>query len=239
MSETYSVVMALQDFMPVVLSSMGMLFLARLVAKQNANFGKAAHIAWVLTTLGGASKATWKLIMALTNGETNVAFFNDSLFYLMGAGFTVMAFMLWYVQREAVGRSVPQVGHPAVLPIVIVAGVSFASLGMAFARPDARTWYLLMLMLTTVGNFATAGLAIRQSLRQQDRVAAALFAFNVVAILMLTGMARIEPRTIPLEWASQISNTISNGAFAYAAYRVLTRVAETTRDVKTAAAFTQ
>lgn len=236
MNETYSVFMALQDYMPVALSSVGMFFLARFVARHSANYGKAAYIAWILTTLGGASKATWKLLMALSNGENSVLFLNDSLFYLMGAGFMVMAFMLWYVQREQGGRTVPMLGHPAVLPIAIVAGVSILSLVMGFARPESRTWYILMLMLTTVGNFATGGLAIRQSLRQQDRVAAALFAVNMVAILMLTGMARIEPRTIPLEWASQISNTLSNGAFAYAAYRLATRVAEARNTAKVATA---
>lgn len=235
MDENYSVIMALQDYMPVALSSVGMFYLARFVARHNANFGKAAYIAWILTTLGGASKATWKLLMALSEGANNVTFLNDSLFYLMGAGFTVMAFMLWYVQREASGRTVPAIGHPAVLPIAIVALFTALSLGMAVARPEARTWYIIMLALTTVGNFATGGLAIRQSLRQQDRVAAALFAFNLVAILMLTGMARIE-RTIALEWVSQISNTISNGAFAYAAYRVAMRVSEVVRSANVAAA---
>lgn len=236
MSENYSVVMALQDYMPVALSSAGMFWLSNVVARQNANFGLAARIAWILTTAGGASKATWKLLMALSDGQNNVLFLNDSLFYLMGAGFTVMAFMLWYTQREAQGRNVPKVGHPAVVPIALVALVTFASLGMAFARPEARTWYIMMLVLTTVGNFATGGLAIRQSLWQGDRFAAALFAFNLVAILMLTGMARIEPRTIPLEWASQISNTFSNGAFAYAAYRLANRVAEWHASAKVASA---
>lgn len=236
MNETYSVLMALQDYMPVVLSSLGMFFLARFIARQNENFGKAAYIAWILTTAGGTSKATWKLIMALTNGETNVLFLNDSLFYLMGAGFTVMAFMLWYVYRQANGLRIPALRHPAVVPILIVAGVSAASLAIGFSRPEARTWYILMLVLTTAGNFGTGVLAIRHSLRREDRVAAAMFAFNMVAILMLTGMARIEPRTIPLEWASQISNTISNSAFAYGAYRLLVHVPSVVAGAKEALA---
>ena len=94
-----------------------------------------------------------------------------------------------------------------------------------------------LLGLTTIANFVTGGLAIRQGLQQGRRLVALLFAANLIAILMMTGMARIEPQTIPLQWIAQITNTISNAAFAFAAYRL----AQTTlqRRISTRAAVPQ
>jgi hypothetical protein len=106
------------------------------------------------------------------------------------------------------------------MPAILNGSIVGLAVLMGVLNPEKRTWYFIVLGLTTVANFVTAGLVIRQGYRFGSMLVALLFAFNVVMILMLTGMARIEPQTVNLEWIQQFSNTISNAAFAFAAYKL-------------------
>jgi hypothetical protein len=220
LTEGYSIIMALEDFVPVFLSSLGLYFLMTMVRRYDRQAGRLAALGWFMITSGGFNKATWKLVMAITNSTVDVRPLDDGLFFLMGPGFICMGFAIWYAQRAIVDKKRPYFRSVWVLPGVINASVVGLALFMMLSRPESRTWYFIVLGLTTVANFVTAGLVIRQGWRLGSAMIALLFAFNVAMILMLTGMARIEPQTIPLEWVQQITNTISNAAFAYASYRL-------------------
>jgi hypothetical protein len=212
--------MALQDYMPVIFTAFGLVWLARMVAATDRQCGSMAYAGAALATLGGFNKASWKLIMALTNSTVDLRFLDDSLFFLLGAGFLLMGFALWYMQRRSQEQKLPVLGNIWIVPLLILAVFVGGAVYMGISRPEARTWFFILLGLTTISNFVTGGLAIRQALRQQNKWIAAGFAFNLVAIFLMTGMARIEPQTIPLEWVAQITNTLSNGAFAIAAYKM-------------------
>ena len=90
--------------------------------------------------------------------------------------------------------------------------------------PEKRFWFFIMLGLTTICNVTVSGLAIRQANRLGMHLVAFLFAFNLVAVFVLTGLARIDNRGEFLEWTAQITNTISNLAFAFAAWKLSQRV---------------
>lgn len=216
----YTTIMALQDYMPVILSSVGLFFLARMVSRIDLNSGRLAYLGWGLISLGGFNKATWKLIMAATASQTNLVLLDNSLFVLMGSGFLFMGFAIWYAQRQLQDKKPPLLGNVFVIPVVLAALFIGIAAMMGILRPESRVPFFILLGLTTIANFVTGGLVIRQGLQQGNRLVALLFAFNLLAILMLTGMARIEPQTIPLEWAAQITNTISNAAFAFASYKL-------------------
>jgi hypothetical protein len=218
-SEMYTTVMALQDYMPVILSSIGLFFLARMVARMDALSGRLAYVGWILITLGGLDKATWKLLMAASNSQVNLTWLDDSLFMLMGPGFLCMAWALWCGQRVAAGKARPRGpiwAFPAVVGSLHLAGAVFTGVTM----PDKRFWFFIMLGLTTICNVVVSGLAIRQANRKGMHWVGFLFAFNLVAIFVLTGLARIENRGEFLEWTAQLTNTVSNAAFAFAAWKL-------------------
>lgn len=234
----YTVFMALQDYMPVILSSIGLFFLARMVTRIDPASGRLAYLGWGLISLGGFNKATWKLIMAATSSQTNLVWLDNSLFVLMGPGFLFMGFAIWYAQRRLKDKQPPFFRNVFVLPLLIAAVFIGTAFFMGWSRPESRVPFFILLGLTTIANFVTGGLVIRQGLQQGNRLVALLFAFNLLAILMLTGMARIEPQTIPLEWTAQITNTLSNAAFAFASYKLAQQTEATvpTRPLQTAQA---
>jgi hypothetical protein len=218
-SETYTTVMALQDFMPVILSSIGLFLLARMITRMNAASGQVAFIGWLLITLGGLDKASWKLLMASSNSQTNITWLDDSLFILMGIGFLCMAWGLWRSQRVVSGKKRPT-GPAWVFPLVVGGLFLTTAVLLGVLMPDKRYWFFIMLGLTTICNVVTSGLAIRQAHQQGLHLVGFLFAFNLVAVFVLTGLARIENRGEFLEWTSQLTNTVSNAAFAFAAWKL-------------------
>jgi hypothetical protein len=220
LSEGYTVFMALQDYLPVLFTGFGLFWLARMVAQTDKACGQMAYLGWILATVGGLSKATWKLIMAGSEGATNITWLDDSLFFFLGAGFLYMGFALWYMQRKSQEKSLPVLGNIWIIPSLILIVFWGSALYMGISKPDSRTWFFILLGLTTITNFVTGGLAIRQALRQNNKWIAAGFAFNLVAIFLMTGIARVDPQTIPLQWTAQIVNTFSNGAFAIAAFQM-------------------
>jgi len=112
--ETYSVPLALQDFMPVALSATGLFFLAEMI-KHMAREARVANIALLgawLVMLGGGIKAAWKLNVALTGND--IEWMDNALFVLMGPGFTCMAWALSAAQRLARGQTLA--GWPPLTP---------------------------------------------------------------------------------------------------------------------------
>ncbi len=220
LTEGYSVFMALQDYIPVILSSIGLFFLAQMVNRVDKQAGKLAILGWFMVTSGGFNKATWKLMMATTNSQTDIRILDDGLFFLLGPGFLAMGFAIWYAQRTIVDKKRPFFNSVWIVPGILNATFVGLAVSLGILSPEKRTWYFIVLGLTTIANFVTAGLVIRQGYRFGDMLVALLFAFNVLMILMLTGMARIEPQTVSLEWIQQFSNTLSNAAFAFASYKL-------------------
>ncbi len=211
----YTLGLALEDFIPVILSSVGLCFIVQMIARVDERYGRFAQISWILITIGGLCKAAWKLIMALSDGTNDVRFLDNALFVFLAVGFSVMAWSLSNAQRQEAGK--------AAVPMYWFAGVGLFYVGAvvtAVSQPDSRTWVFILLGLTTIANVITAVLLIHQAWRQSMRLEAVLFTVNILAVFMLSGMARIDPQTIPLQWAEQIINTLAQGTFAYAGWRL-------------------
>jgi len=217
--ETYSVPLALQDFMPVALSATGLFFLAEMI-KHMAREARVANIALLgawLVMLGGGIKAAWKLNVALTGND--IEWMDNALFVLMGPGFTCMAWALSAAQRLARGQTLTS-RFAALFPFIVSAIFLATAGGLAAANPGSRTWFFILLGLTTIANFTLSGLAIRQAWGQGLKWVAALFLINVLAILVLQGLARMGDRGEAEQWVEQILNTLSNAAFAFAAFKL-------------------
>lgn len=212
----YTIPLALQDFMPVALSSAGLFFLAEMIARTNRGTGRIASLGAWLIMLGGGLKAAWKLNMAISGND--IAWMSNALFVLLAPGFTLMACALWAAQAQMRGRPL---GFNVPAMALGISGVFLAVAAvLGMAAPAGSAWKFALLGVTTVANFVLSALCIVQAFRMGKRDVAVLFIVNIVAIIVLQGLARIPQQTIPLQWTEQIINTLSSAAFAYAAWKL-------------------
>lgn len=213
----YTVALALEDYIPVILSSIGLFFVSRMVGRVDGRLGQMATIGWLLITIGGLLKATWKLLMALSNTQTDIVWMDKGMFVWMAAGFTLVAFAVWFMS-EARGGKRPQrvwLGPGAVL------GLSLAAiLFTGFPDPAVNSWRFILLGVMTIGNVVLVVLLIQQARRLGLNKMALLFLVNIVIVFILSGLARIPNQTIPLQWTEQLLNTFAQGAFAFAAWKL-------------------
>ncbi len=208
--ETYTLGLALQDYFPVIFSSLGLWAIAGLIKRIDPKLGQMALIAWLLVTIGGTMKATWIFTLAVTNGETNLVFFDKSLFVWLGIGFLFMSYAISYAWRIIDSNS----PRESVWRWPLITTVLFFVIGavLGLPNPAVDAWRFLFLGVMTVGNVAMAVLLIRQARKQNQGTVALLFTFNVLVMFILAGMARTE-QTVVMQWMSQIFNTLAQIAF--------------------------
>jgi len=223
--ETYTLGLALEDFVPVIFSSIGLYFVSRMVTNVNARLGQMATIGFILVSIGGFLKATWKLVMALTQTQTNIVWFDKGMFMWMSVGFTLLAFALWFMSEIRSGKRKPNriwLGPSIVLGFSLV-----AILFTGFPDPNVNTWRFILLGVMTIGNVVMVVLLIQQARYNNLNKMAWLFLVNIVIVFVLSGLARIPEQSIPLQWTEQLLNTFGQGAFAYAAWKLAGVVAPT------------
>lgn len=216
--EEYTLALALEDFIPVIFSSLGLFFVSRMVDRVDARLGRMAFLGWILITVGGILKATWKLVMALTNAQTNLAWLDKGMFIWMSAGFTLVAFALWYMGEIRSGMKRP--GRIWLGPLVVLGLSLIAILFTGFPDLTINTWRFILLGVMTIGNVVMVILLIQRSRGMNLNSLAILFLVNIVIVFILSGLARIPDQTIPLQWTEQLLNTLAQGAFTYAAWKL-------------------
>ena len=216
--ETYTLGLALEDFIPVLFSSIGLYFVSRMVKNVNARLGKMATIGFVLVSIGGFLKATWKLTMALTNAQTNIAWFDKGMFMWMSVGFTLLAFALWFMSEIRSGKR--QLGRIWLGPSIVLGLSLVAILFTGFPDLTVNTWRFILLGVMTIGNVVMVVLLIQLARYNNLNKMAWLFLANIVIVFVLSGLARMPDQSIPLQWTEQLLNTFGQGAFAYAAWKL-------------------
>ena len=212
----YTLSLALVDFIPVIFSAVGVFLIARMVAMLDAVSGRVAYLAAGLITLGGLTKAVWKLVIAASG--TDLAGLDDLLFVFLGPGFTLLSWALWNAQLRLGGKAIPK--GIWLRPLGVIGLFGIGAVAAKIFTPQARYWVYILLTLTTFANLAVGILLIRQARQQQLTVAAGLFLFNLIAIFSLSGMARVPEQSIGLQWIEESINVLGQGAFAFAAWRL-------------------
>lgn len=212
----YTLALALEDYLPVIFSAIGLGLLARMVGQMDRALGRMALIGVVLTISGGLLKATWKLIIAASG--IDIVWMSQSLFPLMGPGFTLMAWSIWQARRVMHGKA-PQRAFWLVPTLVIVAFVALA----AYVATAGGPWRLIMLAMTTLANFAILLMLAAAAWRRKMWPTGGIFCLNLVIILMLSQMAQME-QTIAFQWTEQLIQTASQGCFALAAWQISRRM---------------
>ncbi len=208
MVDGVSIPLALEDAVPVALSTAGFVLLARGVRDRVGEAtGRAALVAAVLIASGGVAKVSWKLIAAFA-GE-DVTWLDDLLFPLLALGFSGFVVALLAARRDRAASGAVWIAI-AIAGAVVAAAV--ATLGEAGLR--------VALAVAVVGSLTASGLLIRIALAAGEGRSAAFLAVNVTATLVLAGLARIEDQTLALQWVEQTTNTVSQALFLAAAARL-------------------
>lgn len=209
MTQSYTVGLAVYDYVPVLLSSVGLFIVAQLFRRSAPTAGVVVLTGWVLVTIGGLSKATWKLVLGWTDGQTDIRWLDNSLFIFMAAGFVVVAIGV----RAGIGKGTRPwawalaIGLPA-----------YGAAGWAALATTGRLWFFILLGTAAAANVWAASQLARYSHRLGRHGVAGLFWINLVVILVLPGFARVPDQTIALQWIEQSVNFVAQSAFVVAAW---------------------
>jgi len=220
----YTIALALVDFLPVIFSAIGVLLIAQMISRFDHTSGLVAYLSAILITLGGLSKAVWKLVIAATG--TDLSGLDDMLFIFLGIGFTLLSWALFNAQRVMAGKEIPK--HVWLRPLAVIALFGIGAISARIFQPDTRYWVYILLTLTTFANLAVGILLIKQSLAFNLKVTAGLFLFNLIVIFAMSGMARIPEQTITLQWIEESINVLGQAAFAIAAWQLNRKTAVAT-----------
>jgi hypothetical protein len=199
--------LAIEDYVPVFIFAVGLLFVAKIVSATNQTAGKLAFSGGILVTLGGVSKASWKMIQAMSGAD--IPWLNNGLFVLMSAGFVCLAWA--YLKKHTQNSSFANINLLPLLLILIFWSISFY-LGTV---SESRAWFFMLLGLTTVANLALLFQLIYTAYQKKIWVCIILFVINLICIFLL---ARFSDQTVTFQWIKQLINTLSQLAFAFASY---------------------
>jgi hypothetical protein len=204
---TYTVPLALFDIVPVLLSALGCLLLARLSSGVVPGVRVVAYLGVVLIAAGGLSKALWKVL--LTAAHTDIPILQQALFPLLSTGFVLLAWAVW---SGLVGREV--VYWPAAL---------FLAVGVVGACA-ARTMQPLLGVAATAA-LITSGLGIRWAVRERAWGSAALFVVGMASSIGLAylGGPKIE-QTLSLQWVEESVNATGQVCFLLASWLLVRAV---------------
>ncbi|MEU5882454.1 hypothetical protein [Spirillospora sp. NPDC047279] len=205
----YPVALAAEDFVPVVLTTVGIALLVPYVSgRRGEQAGRLTALAAAFAGAGGLSKATWKLIVALDGPD--LQWLNQALFPLLMIGFTLLA-------RALLPESRGVAYALAAVPV----------LGLVCSALLRDTWPAMVLTIVLV-----SVIAVRLALLARadgDTTAAALFGVWLAGQYVLGPLAARPDQTVALQWIEQGCNTLTQAAFAYGAWRLASRTKEPVR----------
>jgi len=98
--------LALEDFLPVILSGIGFWVLSRVSRRMDTRSGVSVAIGAVLIVIGGLTKPVFKLLLAFSALEVDLLWLDDALFWLLAPGFLIASAGLWRAGRIDLGFSV-------------------------------------------------------------------------------------------------------------------------------------
>lgn len=208
----FTVPMALEDFVPVILAGGAMFVLARvMVPTENRALGLLGA---TLITLGGLGKASWKLIMAMTSSQTDIAILSDALFPLLATGFICLASaMLWTASLSASGA------RRAVVTSAVLSGVVLMGALALHTAVSPKAARIALLASMVIGNSTVLITAARRSWAVGNSLSAWLFLVYLATGFVMSGLGRL-PQSVGLQWVEQSVNTagavgLSLGAWLY------------------------
>lgn len=206
--------LALEDFLPVTLSGIGFLVLTRLSRRVDRGSGLTVVVGALLIVVGGLSKPVFKLLLAFSAVEADLLWLDDALFWLLAPGFLITSAGLWRAGRLDLRRRVGGAWWGPAAAAVVIAG----AVGTAIAGSGA--WFFILLASATIGNVLAVIALMSWARGRRDRVAAALFAANLVLVFGLAAAAAVLEQTFAAQLGEQLVSTTAQAVFMWAAIRL-------------------
>jgi hypothetical protein len=186
--QTYSLGLALFDFVPTFFFLIGAFFLVKTVlicvGKPAARMLMAGS---ALVFIGGFLKAVWKLLYAAQIAD--IVWMAEAQFLLLGIGFLAIFITVFLMVRKRKNS---------------VAGAALF-LGMA-------PWKIPFLFLMTVTSLGAEGILAYLSFQRGLRLAAAGFVVGVLGLLAMGALASAE-QSVAMQWVEESVNTLGQGGF--------------------------
>lgn len=180
-----SVVMALVDFLPVVMFFISAVLLQRdlydVLSKGRFALLSAGAI---MVLVGGIYKATWKLLFAL--GICDFVTLNNSLFPLQAPGF--------------------------LLVFLSLLGSKWRLSGI-FAAVPVYTSNLIFIIVQTVSLAGTQAILAIKSLKMKKKAGAVLFLISFISMLAMGYLGAKFDDSSKMNWLAQCVNIVSQGTF--------------------------
>lgn len=186
MSESYSLSLALFDFVPTLAFLAGGFFLVKTaVICRGRACGRMVMAGTLLVFLGGFLKAGWKLLYTL--GVADVQWMSQYQFVWSSVGFLGLCVAVIYMVR----RSRRAAGPPllAILP-----------------------WKIPFLFLMTVASLGAEGILSYIAFKRKEWTAAAGFVVGVLGLLAMGSLASAE-QTVTMQWIEEIVNATGQIGF--------------------------
>ncbi len=185
MSETYSIGMALMDFLPNFAFLVGAYFLVRMVLRLRSRAcARMLTVGTFFVFMGGFTKAVWKLMAAF---GTDITFLGQMQFVLAAIGFLGMVVTVILLARHA--------RFTQGIPLLAMAA-----------------WKIPFLAVMTISSLGAQGILTYLSFKWGTKAAGYLFALAVLCMLGMAGMASGE-QTIARQWIEQSVNLLGQSSF--------------------------
>jgi len=207
----YPISLAAEDFAPVLLTGAGVAMLVPYLAKRAPGTRTRAALGAALIFVGGAAKATWKLVVALDGPD--LRWLENALFPCLGVGFALLGHAALAVRRPRPDTTQDTGGTPPLWAFVVV-----STGACAVAAAVRATWPVLL--LTIVMSTITAIRLILLARDSGDIPAAGLMGAWLLGLFALGPLASRPDQSIALQWTEQTCNTAAQLAFAYACLRL-------------------
>jgi hypothetical protein len=192
MAQTYTLELALFNFIPNIAFMIGAYFLVRITSKVCVTSCKwLTLIGSLLIVLAGLLKATWKLLYTL--GWANIVWMSDIQFILMAPGYLMIFIAMILLAGDLRSRYES-------LPVLLMAG-----------------WKIPFLAIMTLASMGTNIVLIYLSLKYKSRLGAVSFLIGLIFLLSMGALARGE-QTIARQWLEEWINAFGQTSFAMGAW---------------------
>ncbi|BBH71501.1 hypothetical protein ACTI_81860 [Actinoplanes sp. OR16] len=202
----YPIILAVEDFVPVIFGSVGFALLSRTAPTPAAQ--RAGLVGAVLIGAGGIAKCVWKLAYSAEIGDWKL--FEQALFPLMAAGATLLAWALAVTVRRGKRTHV----WPFALAFALCVAGSILGQGL---NP--------LFVAATLGVTAVSVLGAVIAARYQQWWAVSLYVLGLVLVMGLVPLRGSDSHhTLAFQWLEQGINTTAQGCLLIAAWLTLRAV---------------
>lgn len=187
MEDSYTLSLALVDYLPNIAFVVGAYFLTRLACSIKGKLTtRMMALGSGLVLMGGLFKATWKLLLVLYGLDSS--FLGEALFILQAPGFCLMLFASIIFTRSKV-----------------IQGLEL---------PAIALWKIPLLAVVTISSLGMYGVLASYSYKNHLKTAAWCYILTILIVLGMSGMASWGEQTIGRQWIEEGVNTIGQLSFA-------------------------